>query len=64
MNFLKIVFDWMTVIGLVLLLGRIVTAVFHFLDIPFITLFKDYSTISFIILIVGVIGQQVIKDKK
>lgn len=64
MNFLKTVFDWMIVIGLVLLLGRITTAVFHFLDIPFITLFKDYSTISIIILLVGLIGQQIIKDKK
>ncbi|PAV28262.1 hypothetical protein CIL05_18010 [Virgibacillus profundi] len=64
MNFFKKLFDWMLVIGLVLLLGRIITAVFLFLDIPFTTFFKDYSLISLVILIIGVIGLQVIKDKK
>ncbi|MBP2079475.1 hypothetical protein [Oceanobacillus polygoni] len=61
---LKQIFDWMTVIGLILLLGRILTAVFLFLDIPFTSFFKDYSIISIIILIIGLIGQQVVKDRK
>jgi len=59
----KKIFDWLLVIGLVLMLGRIITAVFMFLNIPFTTFFKDYSIISFIILIVGVIGQQIMKTK-
>ncbi|WP_078380549.1 hypothetical protein [Sutcliffiella halmapala] len=65
MDYLKKVFNWMVVIGLVLLLGRVITAVFFFLDIPFTTFFRDYNVISFIILIIGVIGQQMMKgDKK
>ncbi|HWL24946.1 MAG TPA: hypothetical protein VNR38_14565 [Ureibacillus sp.] len=60
---MKKIFDWLLVIGLVLMLGRIITAVFMFLNIPFTTFFKDYSIISFIILIVGVIGQQIMKTK-
>ncbi|GAB3046839.1 hypothetical protein [Virgibacillus ainsalahensis] len=64
MKFFKIVFDWMTVIGLVLLLGRIITAVFLLLDIPFTTFFKDYSLISIVTLIIGLIGQQMMKSNK
>jgi hypothetical protein len=64
MNFLEKLFNWMLVIGLFLMLGRIITAVFLFLDIPFTTLFKDYSVISFIILIIGAIGTQMMKDNK
>ena len=61
MNFLKQLFDWMFVIGLVLMLGRILTALFLFLDIPFTSFFKDYSIISLIILIVAIVGQQAMK---
>lgn len=61
---LKQLFDWMTVIGLILLLGRILTAIFLFLDIPFTSFFQDYSIISVIILIIGLVGQQTVKDRK
>ncbi|MCM3400072.1 MULTISPECIES: hypothetical protein [Oceanobacillus] len=61
---LKRLFDWMTVIGLILLLGRILTAIFLFLDIPFTSFFQDYSIISVIILIIGLVGQQAVKDRK
>ena len=61
---LKQLFDWMTVIGLILLLGRILTAIFLFLDIPFTSFFQDYSIISVIILIIGLVGQQAVKDRK
>ncbi|RKQ28816.1 hypothetical protein [Oceanobacillus halophilus] len=63
MNFIKRLFDWMLAIGLLLLVGRIATAIFLFLDIPFTTFFKDYSLISVTILIIGLVGQQVMKDK-
>jgi hypothetical protein len=62
MNFLSKVFDWMLVIGLILMFGRIATAIFLWLDIPFITFFKDYNVISIIILIIGAIGQKMMKD--
>ncbi|MFE4704462.1 hypothetical protein [Peribacillus simplex] len=65
MEFLRKVFNWMVVIGMILLLGRLITMAFLFLDIPFKTFFKDYSLISIIILIIGAIGQQFTKpDKK
>ncbi|TQR16293.1 hypothetical protein [Psychrobacillus soli] len=64
MKFLEQVFNWIFIIGVVLLIGRIVTMVFRFLDTPFITFFTDYSGISFIILIVGVIGTEVMKRNK
>lgn len=57
-------FDWMIVVGLILLLGRILTAVFLLLDIPFTSFFIDYSIISIIILIIGLVGQQVVKNRK
>ncbi|WP_281177210.1 hypothetical protein [Peribacillus loiseleuriae] len=41
MDFVEKVFNWMLVIGLVLLAGRIMTAVFLFLDVPF-TIFFGY----------------------
>jgi putative effector of murein hydrolase len=63
MHFLEKLFNWMLVIGLVLMVGRIVTAILMFLDIPFTSFFKDYSVISFIILIVGAIGSHVMKDQ-
>ncbi|CAH0289186.1 hypothetical protein SRABI96_04211 [Peribacillus sp. Bi96] len=65
MDFLGKVFNWMVIIGLILLLGRIVTEVFLFMDIPFPPFFKDYSVISIIVLIIGAIGQHYTKpDKK
>jgi hypothetical protein len=64
MNFLEKVFNWMLVIGVLLLIGRVVTAILLFMDIPFISFFKDYSLISVIILIIGAIGSQIMKDKK
>lgn len=64
MNFLEKVFNWMLVIGLALLVGRIMTVVFLFLDVPFTIFFKDTNVISFIILIVGAIGSKIMKGNK
>lgn len=62
MSCLKRLFDWMFAIGIMLMLGRILTALLLFLDIPFTSFFKDYSIISLIILIIGLIGQQAMKE--
>jgi hypothetical protein len=64
MGFLGKLFNWMVVIGMILLIGRLITMVFLFLEIPFTTFFKDYSLISIIILIIGAIGQQFTKPGK
>ncbi|WP_400244198.1 hypothetical protein AB3U99_23045 [Niallia sp. JL1B1071] len=64
MMFLEKLFNWLLVIGLVLMVGRLITLVFMFLDIPFTTFFKDYSIVSIIVLIIGLIGSQAMKEKK
>lgn len=64
MGFLGKLFNWMVVVGLILLIGRLITMAFIFLEIPFTTFFKDYSLISIIILIIGAIGQQFTKPGK
>ncbi|MGG0410791.1 hypothetical protein [Peribacillus simplex] len=64
MGFLGRVFNWMVVIGMILLIGRLITMALLFLEIPFTSFFKDYSLISIIILIIGAIGQQFTKPKK
>ena len=64
MVFFEKVFNWLLVIGLLLLVGRLLTLMFMFLDIPFTTFFKDYSLASIILLIIGLIGSQAIKEKK
>ena len=64
MKGLEQVFNWMLVIGLVLMVGRFATAAFMYFDIPFTSFFRDYGLVSFVILIVGVIGTEVMKSKK
>ena len=64
MMLLEKIFNWLLIIGLVLMVGRLITLVFMFLDIPFTTFFKDYSMASIIVLIIGLIGTQVMKEKK
>ncbi|MDM5285924.1 hypothetical protein ABEI56_13100 [Peribacillus castrilensis] len=64
MGFLGKLFNWMVVIGMILLIGRLITMALLFLEIPFTTFFKDYSLISIIILIIGAIGQQFTKPGK
>lgn len=64
MGFWGRLFNWMVVVGLILLIGRLITMAFLFLKIPFTTFFKDYSFISIIILIIGAIGQQFTKPGK
>ncbi|MEW5551518.1 hypothetical protein ABGT22_16560 [Peribacillus frigoritolerans] len=48
MEFLGKVFNWTVVIGMILLIGRLITMAFLFLEIPFTSFFKDYSLISII----------------
>jgi Na+/glutamate symporter len=61
MNFLEKVFNWMLVIGLIFMFGRIITLVFKSMDIPFTTFFIDYNPLPIIVLIVGAIGSNVMK---
>ena len=61
---LRALFNWMLVIGLILLGGRLVTLICRYFDIPFTTFFKDYALVSMIILIVGIIGTEAMKKQK
>jgi len=61
---LRALFNWMLVIGLILLGGRLVTLICRYFDIPFRTFFKDYALVSMIILIVGIIGTEAMKKQK
>ncbi len=61
---LKRLFNWMLIIGLILLGGRIVTAICFYFDLPFTTFFKDYALVSVIILIVGIIGAEAMKKQE
>jgi len=62
--FLEKLFNMLLIIGLILLAGRLITLLLLFLDIPFTTIFTDYSLISFIILIIGAIGSHTMKDRR
>lgn len=64
MDFLAKVFNWMVIIGMILLLGRLLTMAFLLLEIPFTPFFKDYNLISIIILLIGAMGQQFTKPGK
>lgn len=61
---LRALFNWMLVIGLILLGGRLVTLICRYFDIPFTIFFKDYALVSMIILIVGIIGTEAMKKQK
>lgn len=61
---LRALFNWMLVIGLILLGGRLVTLICRYFDIPFTTFFKDYALVSMIILIVGIIWTEAMKKQK
>ncbi|GKU84612.1 hypothetical protein [Niallia sp. NCCP-28] len=64
MKWLEKLLNWMLVIGLLLLAGRIITAVCMFFNVSFTSFFKDYSIISIIILLIGLLGTQVMKTNK
>ncbi|WP_113926692.1 hypothetical protein [Bacillus sp. P14.5] len=61
MNSLEKLFNWMLVIGLIFMVGRLITAGFRLLDIPFTTFFMDYNPLPFFVLIIGAIGSNVMK---
>lgn len=54
----------MLILGLILLGGRMVTAICFYFNLPFTTFFKDYALVSVIILIIGIIGSEAIKNQE
>ncbi|MFJ7736161.1 hypothetical protein ACIQ2D_07415 [Lysinibacillus sp. NPDC097287] len=46
------------IIGLVMLVGRIITAICRHYDFAFTTFFTDYHLVSLLILIIGIIGTE------
>ncbi|WP_456273538.1 hypothetical protein [Bacillus sp. AK031] len=61
MNFLEKVFNWLLVIGLIFMFGRVLTLVFRSMDLPFTTFFVDYNPLPIIVLIIGAIGSNIVK---
>lgn len=61
---MKKIFDIMLIIGLVMLAGRIVTAILTKMDIAFTTFFSATQIPSMVLLIVGLIGSEIYKRKK
>lgn len=64
MKILHAFFLILTVIGIIMMAGRIVTGILHYFDTPFTTLFTDYSVESFVILVAGVLGELVTRGEK
>ncbi|EUJ22717.1 hypothetical protein PGRAN_12234 [Listeria grandensis FSL F6-0971] len=64
MHFLKIFFNVLVVIGLILLVGRLVSLALQFAGIPFTTFFIDHSVPSLAILLVGALGSWIIEKRK
>ena len=50
-------FAILLVIGMILMLGRIIIGILAYFDITFISFFADYSVESFVILLIGVLGE-------
>ncbi|EUJ25767.1 hypothetical protein BMT55_16255 [Listeria newyorkensis] len=63
MHFLKLFFNALVIIGLILLVARLVTVALQFAGIEFTTFFVDYSIPSLGILLVGALGSWFI-DKR
>ncbi|MBC2265267.1 hypothetical protein HCB37_12190 [Listeria booriae] len=64
MRFLKLFFDALVVIGLILLVARLVSFGLQALNIPFTTIFTDYSIPSLAILLVGALGNWILNKQK
>lgn len=64
MYVLEKIFNLLFFFGILLLFGRILTLILRLMDIPFTTFFKDYSKISLVILIFGIIGTELVKSRK
>ncbi|KOS68634.1 hypothetical protein AEA09_08810 [Lysinibacillus contaminans] len=50
------VFRGFLILGLVMLGGRIVTAICRYFEIEFTSFFTDYHLVSLLILVIGIIG--------
>lgn len=64
MNLIENVIKSCLIFGLVMLLGRIVTAFCRYYDIEFLTFFTDYQIVSIVILIIGIVGTEIINFRK
>lgn len=52
------------IIGLAMLAGRIVTAIFRYVNMAFTTFFTDYHLVSLLILVIGIIGTEFVNYQK
>ncbi|AQY51606.1 hypothetical protein PWEIH_16633 [Listeria weihenstephanensis FSL R9-0317] len=64
MRFLKLFFNALVIIGLILLVARLITVGLQFAGIEFTTFFIDYSVPSLAILLIGALGSWIIDKRK
>lgn len=64
MQFIDQVVKGCLIIGLILMGGRIITAICHYYNIAFTTFFVDYHIASLAILIIGIIGTEILNRQK
>ncbi|ASK62091.1 hypothetical protein CFK37_07905 [Virgibacillus phasianinus] len=63
MKSVRTFFSILIIVGIILMIGRILTGILLYFDMSFTKFFTDYSLISFVILIVGVLGELTVRNK-
>lgn len=64
MQFIEQVVKGCLIVGSILMVGRIITAICHYYNIAFTTFFVDYHVVSLVILIIGIIGTEILNRRK
>lgn len=64
MQFIEQVVKGCLIVGFILMVGRIITAICHYYNIVFTTFFVDYHVVSLVILIIGIIGTEILNRRK
>ncbi|KMY32651.1 hypothetical protein ACZ11_11165 [Lysinibacillus xylanilyticus] len=64
MQFIEQVVKGCLIVGIILMVGRIITAICHYYNIAFTTFFVDYHVVSLVILIIGIIGTEILNRRK
>lgn len=63
-QFIEQVMKGCLIVGLILLGGRIITAICRYYNIAFTTFFVDYHVASLVILLIGIIGTEILNRRK
>ena len=64
MQFIEQVVKGCLIVGFILMVGRIITAICHYYNIAFTTFFVDYHVVSLAILLIGNLGIEILNRRK